>query len=281
MFIKLFNRFIAAVLIPLFMAPCSPVFLIMKQFNKPFDLISLSESAVIDTDDVYLTAHRGVTAVAPENTLPAYEKAVELGYYSAECDIRLTKDNVWVLSHNDDINRRMWQVGNISETEYNELVTYKYKNGSNFWQEGLKMPTLDEFLDVFVGSSTRPQIEIKTQNYDLLGTVVDAVKAKGLEKSAIIISFDLEQLKVIRAFDENIELWYLVDGITQECIDEAKSVGGNVWLSANFAANDLQSITLAAESGVDVSFWTVNTLEDAEKLYNLGVRYIETDILCK
>ena len=281
MFIKFFNRFLAAVLVPLFMSPCSPVLWIMKLFNQPFDLIPLSESSVIDTSDVYLTAHRGVTAVAPENTIPAYEKAVELGYYSAECDIRLTKDNVWVLSHNDDINRRMWQVGNISETEYDELVTYKYKNGSNFWQEGLKMPTLDEFLDVFVGSSTRPQIEIKTQNYDLLGTVVDAVKAKGLEKSAIIISFDLEQLKVIRALDENIELWYLVDGITQECIDEAKSVGGNVWLSANFAANDLQSITLAAESGVDVSFWTVNKLEDAEKLYNLGVRYIETDILCK
>ena len=280
MFIKLFNRFIAAVLIPLFMAPCSPVFLIMKQFNKPFDLISLSESAVIDTSDVYLTAHRGVTAVAPENTLPAYEKAVELGYYSAECDIRLTKDNVWVLSHNDDINRRMWQVGKISETDYDELVTYSYKNGSNFWQEGLKMPTLDEFLDVFVGSSTRPQIEIKTKNYDMLDTVIDAVRAKGLEKSAIIISFDLEQLKIFRSLDKDIELWYLVEGITQECIDEAKSVGGNVWLSANFAANDLTSMTLAAESGVGVSFWTVNSLEDAEMLYNLGVRYIETDILC-
>ncbi|MGN1480164.1 MAG: glycerophosphodiester phosphodiesterase [Acutalibacteraceae bacterium] len=281
MFIKFFNRFIAAVLVPLFMAPCSPVFLIMKHFNEPFDLIPLSESAVIDTSEVYLTAHRGVTAVAPENTIPAYEKAVELGYYSAECDIRLTKDNVWVLSHNDYINRRMWQVGKISETDYDELVTYKYKNGSNFWQEGLKMPTLDEFLDVFVGSSTRPQIEIKTKNYDMLDTVIDAVKAKGLEKSAIIISFDLEQLKVLRSLDKDIELWYLVYRITQDNIDEAKSVGGNVWLSADFAVNDSDSINLAAESGVDVSFWTVNKLEDAEKLYNLGVRYIETDILCK
>ena len=186
-----------------------------------------------------------------------------------------------MLSHSDDIDKHFWQFGKIAETDFDSLRTYAYKNGTNFWKyKDLKIPTLEEFLDVFVGSNTRPQIEIKVQNYDMLGTVVDAVRAKGLEKQAIIISFDIEQLKAIRAIDKNIELWYLVDEITNEKTAEAKALG-NTWLSANFSKNNEDSIKFAADSGVDVSYWTVNTLEDAKMLYDLGVRYIETDMLVK
>ena len=280
MFLSFINKVLALVLVPIMTLSFSPVMLIKKIVWKPEELISLSEVVKAD-DPVYLTAHRGVTAVAPENTIPAYEKAVELGYYTAECDIRLTKDNVWVLSHGDDLNKRFWQFGNVSDYTYEELLTYKYKNGCNFWAyEDLKIPTLDEFLDVFVGTKTRPQIEIKGDNYDQLSVVVDKVKEKGLEDSAIIISFDLGQLKAINSIDKNIELWYLVDEITEENIAEAKALGNNVWLSANFDENTQQSIQLAIDNDIDVSYWTVNTLEDAQMLYDMGVRYIETDILC-
>ena len=280
MFLSFINKIMALILVPIMTFSFSPVLLIKKLVWKPEEVISISEF-VDEKDPVYLTAHRGVTAAAPENTIPAYEKAVELGYYTAECDIRLTKDNVWVLSHGDDLNKRFWQFGNVSDFTYEELLTYKYKNGTDFWKyEDLKIPTLDEFLDVFVGTKTRPQIEIKGDNYDLLYTVVDAVKEKGLEDSAIVISFDLEQLKVINSLDKNIELWYLVDEITEENIAAAKAVGDNVWLSANFDENDKDSIQLAIDNNIGVSFWTVNTLEDARMLYDMGVRYIETDILC-
>lgn len=281
--INVLNKIITAVLVPIFMLPISPVLLIKKAIYKPFELTSLEDSDYSYlADELYITAHRGVTAVAPENTIPAYEEAVRLGYYSAECDIKLTSDNVWVLAHNSDLNSRMWQLGNVEDTDFATLRTYSYKNGTNFWKyKDLKMPTLDEFLDVFVGSETRPQIEIKCDNLDLLYTVVDAVKAKGLEKTAIIISFSLDQLKVIHDYDSSIELWYLVDEVTQDNINAAKALGSNVWLSANFAKNDAQSIKLAVDNNIGVSYWTVDTVEDAKMLYDMGVRYIETDRLCK
>ena len=144
----------------------------------------------------------------------------------------------------------------------------------------MRIPTLDEYLDIFVGSDTRPQIEIKADNYDLLYTVVDAVKEKGLAENAIVISFDLEQLKVINQLDPNIELWYLIDEITPENIAEAQAVSEKVWLSPNFSKNNQASIQLALDAGIGVSFWTVNTIEDAKMLYDMGVRYMETDILC-
>lgn len=275
MFTTFLNKIISVILVPIFMSPVSPVLWVKKLVDKPKEMIQVSDQF---EEHVNFTAHRGTWSIAPENTLPAYEKAVELGYYSAECDIRLTSDNVWVLSHNEDLNRRFWEIGDVGKTDFETIRTYTYKNGPNFWKyKDMRIPTLDEFLDVFVGSSTRPQIEIKSNNYDLLYTVIDAVKAKGLEKSAIIISFDLKQLEVIRELDKDIELWYLCDEITQTEIDAANSIDG--WLSANFEKNTEESIRNAVNSGTGVSFWTVNKPEDAKMLYDLGVRYIETDIL--
>lgn len=242
-------------------------------------LISLKENGLYDENDpIYITAHRGVTTYAPENTLPAYEKSVELGYYTAECDIRLTKDGVWVLHHNGDL-AMFGKEGTIEDHTYEELCSYKYVRGTNCNMEGLKICTLDEFLDVFVGTSTRPQIEIKTETYDTLGTVVDAIVKKDMAKQSIVISFDLKQLQVIRDLNPDIELWYLIGKITPENIAEAKSIGDNVWLSPHYDVNDDESIKLALDEKIGVSFWTVDTVEDAKRLFDLGVRYIESDMV--
>ena len=276
------NKIITVILVPIFMCPVLPFVHVAKLFNLPSELISLSENGVGTADDpVYLTAHRGVWAIAPQNSLPSYEAAVELGYYTAECDIHLTKDNDWVLIHNSEAESQFCQFGEVSDYTVEELKTFSYKGGKNFWKyEDLKIATLDEYLDVFVGSQTRPQIEIKSDSYDMLYTIVDAVEEKGLENQAIVISFDLEQLKVIHELNSNIELWYLIDEITPENIAAAKAVDENIWLSPNFEANDAESIQLAVDANIGVSFWTVNTIEDAKMLYDMGIRYIETDILC-
>lgn len=273
------NKLIALLIIPLVLN--SPFLFIAKLAYPEKEVISLSENGVgSESDPVYLTAHRGITAVAPENTIPAYEKAVELGFYAAECDIQLTKDNVWVLNHNDTTDKMFFEMGNISDYTLEELKGFTYRQGVNFWQEGLKIATLDEYLDVFVGTETRPQIEIKAESYDMLYTVVEAVEAKGLVEEAIVISFDFKQLEVIHELNPEIELWYLIDEITAEEIEKAQALGDNVWLSPNFEANNAASIQLALDAGIGISFWTVNSVEDAKMLYDMGVRYIETDILC-
>lgn len=276
------NKIITVILVPIFMCPVLPFVHVAKIFNLPSELISLSENGVGTPEDpVYLTAHRGVWAIAPQNSLPSYEAAVEYGYYTAECDIHLTKDNDWVLIHNSEAESQFCQFGEISDYTVEELKTFSYKGGKNFWKyEDLRIATLDEYLDVFVGTKTRPQIEIKSDSYDMLYTIVDAIKEKGLEEQAIVISFDLEQLKKIHELNSDIELWYLIDEITPENIAAAKAVDENMWLSPDFEDNDAASIQLAIDANISVSFWTVNTIENAKMLYDMGIRYIETDILC-
>ena len=275
------NKIIALLIIPIVMNTASPVNAVMKLVYAEKELVSLADNGVGSAEDpVYLTAHRGVTAKAPENTIPAYEASVAEGYFAAECDIQLTKDNVWVLNHNDTTNKMFFEMGNVKDYTLEELKSFTYRQGVNFWQEDLKIATLDEYLDVFVGAETRPQIEIKADGYDMLYTVVEALEAKGLVEQAIVISFDFGQLEAIHAINPDIELWYLIDEITEEEIAKAQALSDKVWLSPDFEDNDAASIQLALDAGINVSFWTVNTVEDAKMLYDMGVRYIETDILC-
>ncbi len=280
--ISILNKIITLILVPIYFSYLSPTYPIIVLFNQPQQLISLSENGVGSAEDpVYLTAHRGVNALAPENSLPSFEEAVNNGYYSAECDIQLTKDNKWVVIHNAEVDGRFCQYGKIKDLTLDELKTFSYNWGANLWKyKDSRIPTLEEYLDVFVGTKTRPQIEIGIENYDMLYSIVDAISERGLDDQAIVLTYNLKQLKAIHDMNPAIELWYLVDEMTPEAIADAKELGDNVWLSASYDKNTKYNINLAISENVNFSLFTVNTVEEAKALYDMGVRYIETDILC-
>lgn len=280
--LSIINKIITLLLVPIYFSTLSPTYPIIVLFNQPKQLISLSENGVGSAEDpVYLTAHRGVNALAPENSLPSFEEAVNNGYYSAECDIQLTKDNKWVVIHNAEVDGRFCQYGKVADLTLEELKTFSYNWGPNLWKyKDSRIPTLEEYLDVFVGTDTRPQIEIGIENYDMLYSIVEAINERGLDNQAIVLTYNLKQLKAIHELNPNIELWYLVDEMTPEVIAQAKEIGGNVWLSASYDKNTEENIKLAISEGINFSLFTVNTVEEAKALYDMGVRYIETDILC-
>ena len=235
---------------------------------------------------VCLTAHRGVKARAPENSIPAFQMAVDMGYYSAETDIHLTKDNVWVICHNDNIKKYYTGNAEIKDSTYEQLHKHIMRGGNGLISATLRygllrIPTLEEYLDVFVGQKTRPQIEIKTEDGDLRGLdqVLDLLAEKGLTRQAIVIAFDPLKLHYLREKDPDLELWLLCGKITPAEIAEAKSIGGNTWLSCCWEENSIETLQNSVNDGVPVSMWTVDRIEDAKALYNAGFRYIETDRL--
>lgn len=281
----LLNKILATLLVPVLTISFSPLMLVKKAIYRPTEIISLSEIGKDDLSrELKITAHRGVTAIAPENTLPAYEKSAELGFYAAECDIRLSSDQHWVLSHGADLNKHFWQFGSIGDFTFDELRTYSYKNGSNFWAyEDLKIPSFEEYLDVFAGTNTRPQIEIKEPGaYDKLYTVLDILEEKNMKEQAMILSGDYEQLRALRKLDPDVELWLIVIGdVKQEDVDLAVELGvENTWFTVNFDSSTEQGRKMAEDAGVTVSYGTFGTVEELQRLYDLGIRYVETDNIC-
>jgi len=100
---------------------------------------------------VRISLHRGANRYAPENTTPAYEKAIRMGVDFVEFDVRTTKDGKWYLLHDGNLNRTTDGVGPILDA--NSSVVSALSAGAKFGAPyaGVKVPSLDEFLDVVSG----------------------------------------------------------------------------------------------------------------------------------
>ena len=101
---------------------CGSLFFKTNKKIKAAETVKLSD---ITNEKVSLVAHRGLSSQAPENTLPALQLAAENGHTVAEFDIRLTKDGVWVLSHDSKINRMTSSSGQIADYTYFDLAGIK------------------------------------------------------------------------------------------------------------------------------------------------------------
>ncbi|MBO5857131.1 MAG: hypothetical protein J6Q87_02665, partial [Clostridia bacterium] len=240
------------------------------------EIKKLSDSNIKNTEEIKLTAHRGFSGIAPENTIVAFEKAGEYNFFAAECDVHLTKDGVWVIYHDDNIFRLTNGYKNIADATYDELEEYVIDNGVNVEQyPNQKIPTLEEFLVVCKDMNIVPQIEIKNGSEEKLLEILNLLDKYNLREQAIIISFNIEAIKTIKDLDEKIEIWYLVEEITDTEINEC--VNNNFALAFNHKKNDEEIIKKAKIKNIKLCAWTVDELERIEQLYNMGVKYITTN----
>jgi glycerophosphoryl diester phosphodiesterase len=226
-------------------------------------------------------AHRGARAVAPENTLIAFQTALDLGADGIELDVQLSKDDTLVVLHDFSVERTTDGDGKVSDLTVAELRSFDA--GSHFGPEfaGARIPTLDEVLDL-VGDRCRVNIEIKT--FDFRGgaevdAVADTIAARGLYEQVIVSSFNPISLIKMRHVDEQVALGLLYH-------DEVPPYLLNVWLGPivhpealhpHFTLIDEAFMKRARALGKAVNTWTVNDVEEARRLKSLGVDIIITD----
>lgn len=258
-------------------AVTAAVILLMPKKIKASEPISIS--GVTDKSDITLTAHRGFSCNAPENTVPAILAAGEKGYKYAEFDVRLTEDMVWVVSHDKKIDRMTNGKGKMSDYTYFELSKYKIDNGANIKNyENLKIPTLDAALEACLESGLVPMIEIKDYNTDALQSLNSSIKKYGYEKNCCIISFNYDILNDFAKINPDAKLLFLVSKLDKEhmelCLSD-KNVG--VSFKADKKKNNPEKIKELQENGNDLFCWTVND-EDTLAFYaENGVKNFVTD----
>ncbi len=258
---------------------CRLYFLRDMVFKKQIKVVSASTSKVIKkSDPLHITAHRGFSGVAPENTLPSFELACKQGYFAIECDVHLTKDEQWVVCHNPTIDKTCNGTGNISDYTLEELRKFDVTYGHGIEKyPNLKLPTLDEYLDICEKYGCIPEIEIKKGGYDTkLTDIIDKLNDRNLLDKAIIISFDLNKLIKLQKYSPKTEFWYLVETIDDEGIDNCKKYGFGY---AVCASNNKKDFKKAVNSGIKVAVWTVDRLKRMEQLYKYGVRYITSNFI--
>src|SRR5690625_1827116 len=134
---------------------------------------------------------------APENTLASFQKAIELGADAIELDVRLTKDNIPVIIHDQTINRTSNGKGFVHNLTLNEIKTYDF--GSHFSQqfENEPIPTLQEVLELIKNYPIKLHIELKNGPIipeNLEAIVLNLISHYGLEDRTTFSSFDHQSL---------------------------------------------------------------------------------------
>ncbi|QEH34186.1 Glycerophosphoryl diester phosphodiesterase [Aquisphaera giovannonii] len=148
---------------------------------------------------VIVTAHKGFSAIAPENTLSSFRKAIEVGADYAELDVQATSDGAIVVNHDRDLMR----VGNdprrIRDMTLAEVKAVDVGRVYGPPYVGERVPTLAEVIDLAKGR-IRLQIELKyyVQDDALAAKVARLVEEKGFEDQCVIISLNYEGLKQVR-----------------------------------------------------------------------------------
>ncbi len=230
-------------------------------------------------------AHRGANKQAPQNTLPAFKKAIDLNADGLETDVHLSSDGHVVICHNYTIDETSTGSGLIYEKTLSELKDYDF--GSYFSDEfkGVTLPTLPELLDL-TKEMTLINIEIKPPKIDcdLVKKVVETIHKYGIVKNSIVSCFDPECIRQVKEIDSNVKtgLLYEDDDLGREIM----SFGVAKYcqqLNADAAHPHRKLITQKEvvelhDLGMKVNPWTVNKEEEIIRFTNWGCDALISDV---
>lgn len=273
--------------------------------NKNDDYVKVLESHTIESHDpdYKFVAHRGFSSMEIENSKEAIESANKLSCASAiEVDVRLTRDNKLVLSHDDSLSKVSESDLKVSESTYNELsnvtlfprkTTYNFKTLYNI-EDRIKVKrlenktgtitSLDETLEVLSPEKTL-FIELKFENnYEKLSRKVVEVLKRYPHKKFIIQAFEYKELKMM--MEEYPEYTYQLIIKDKNKLKYVEENFDSYGLKHTIIDSDM--VISILEDGKEVSLWTINNphtfarITDALGEYADDVNYItdNPDILC-
>ena len=228
-------------------------------------------------------AHRGASAYAPMNTLPAYELAAEQGADGIELDVHRSKDGHAVIVHDFTVDHTTNGSGRVDAMTLAELKALDA--GAWFGEKfaGTRIPTLDEVFQA-VGQRVYVNVEIKSESAETDGVeqvVADVIAKFHMQARVIVSSFNPLALHRFRQImpDVAIGILYTFDNVMPfnvfSLLLEMK-----VYPEAHHPYHEMidsQMIQSAHSSDKRINTWTVNDPARAVELRDLGVDAIITD----
>lgn len=224
-------------------------------------------------------AHRGFSGKYPENTMLAFEKALEIGCDGIEFDVQLTNDGVPVLIHDETIDRTTNGTGQVVSYAYNDLK--KFNAASTYAKDGIVtyIPKLEELFDLIKNTDHLLNIELKNSilPYDgMEQKVIDLIRQYGLEEQCVLASFNHESVVKCREMAPEIKGSLITSSVLYDPVEYLKRAG-ITGLQCEFNSLTGESVKLLQDNGIALYPWTPNSIEEIQNLYDYGVDYIITN----
>jgi glycerophosphoryl diester phosphodiesterase len=225
----------------------------------------------------WIIAHRGASGHAPENTLAAFERAVELGAGFIETDLHLSRDLQFVAIHDAGLERTTNGRGAVHDHTLAELR--KLDAGQWFDRQfrGQRIPTLDEILAFSRKHDVMFYLQIK---YDVAWgmhhALVSALRNAESTARTVVVSFNPATLLALRKLDTSVMMGLLVEEAQPDSLKTALDIGVRQ-LCPRSALIRRELVEEAHHSDVHVVTWTVNRAEEMRAMIAVGVDGIMTD----
>jgi glycerophosphoryl diester phosphodiesterase len=222
---------------------------------------------------VAVTAHRGSSQHAPENSLSAIRRAIEDGADFAEIDVQETADGEVVVIHDSDLMRIAGLDKKLWEVTYEEIKNLDAGSWFSPAFQGEPIPTLQQAIEL-ARANIKLNIELKFNGHEqrLVERVVRLIESNQFESDCVLTSLNYAALQRVRQHNDKLKIGHIVSA----------TVGNMTRLSVDFLS--LQSslatpnvIRSAKQQGLGIHVWTVNSPRTMMTMINREVDNIITD----
>ena len=225
-------------------------------------------------DSVKYIGHRGYLHKYPENTMLAFEKAVEGGADFLELDVQQLKDGTLIVLHDKNflrtcgVDKNVWEVDYLEAKKYN--AAYRYKD-----LESQPIPLFEDVLKFAVKNNIKLFIELKSNGHEQsLGEIVRMhVLLNKYENNCVIGSKNYDLVKNLKTGNYNITTAYIMDFAYNDMLQYDKVDGYNI----NAIFLNKQMIDRIHNEGKTVYSWGIDSISGAYQMVDIGVDNIITD----
>lgn len=223
-------------------------------------------------------AHRGASAYAPENTLPAFRLAADMHAFGVELDVHKTADGKLAVIHDDKIDRVSNGSGSVRDMTLAELRRFSFAAGFADKYDKVDIPTLEEVYELLEPLGLYVNVEIKAAGTDFIHMVHDCTKACGMRERVIYSSFNHWNLTDMLAYDPDAFVAPLYGAEIVKPADYAKLFGAKA-IHPHFGQiiQHPDIVARAHELGVRVHPWTVDDPDVIRRLCELDIDAIITN----
>jgi glycerophosphoryl diester phosphodiesterase len=236
-----------------------------------------------------IIGHRGASAKAPENTIAAFRMALDAGADGIEFDVRLTRDGVPVVIHDNNLKRTggsNHRVADLSLAELKDIDLGSWFDETSFARE--RVPTLEEVFQLFEPTNHLLYLEMKCdpdERDKLAKTCCDFLRGSSLKNRVIVECFDLQGIESVKTLDSDIKTAALFEPslrvppslpVAVRIINQARAVKADE-IALHHRLVNRRVIDAARNSHLQVVVWTVDDIGWIKRASSHGITALITN----
>ena len=240
------------------------------------------DTVKINSKNVKMIAHRGLSGIECENTNPAFVAAGNRSYFGIETDVHKTKDGKFVIIHDETTERVSIGKVNIDveKSNYSEIenIVLPDKDGT-FCRKDIKIPLLSEYIKICKKYQKVCVLELKNpfEKADIVRIIEEFKSAEYLE-NVIFISFVWENCIILRDLLPNNDIqWLTGKAVTEKTAQLLKESRLN--LDIKYKHLNKKTVDMLHSYGILVNCWTCDQEQEGQELVEMGVDFITSNIL--